>query len=336
MFSNRNMDLSYRVKTLRMVFRKGPLFYIEYQLRIFFIILFSDSDLLSAVDVDTIGAIALLARIKQKPFVFDAHEWFEEVPELENQEMKKRIWQLIARWAIKKASLAYTIGSALAEKLTKVYRYPFKVIRNVPNWPPSTEKDQPPSSENLQIIYLGHVNKGRGLPEVIRAIHNLSYCTLTIVGAGDEYVQIRRLVSELNLESRVMFKGYVRPDNLPDIMRNYHLGINLLDSVSLSYKYSLANKFFDYVQMGIPVLTNQLPEYQRLNHEFEVAHLIPSLEEEDIKVALSSLYHNHKRLIQLRKNCHEASFVWHWSKEKEKLLTWYAELFARVYNLPAR
>jgi hypothetical protein len=40
----------------------------------------------------------------------------------------------------------------------------------------------------------------------------------------------------------------------------------------------LANKFFDYIQAGIPQVTMNFPEYAAINREYEVAVLIDDLE----------------------------------------------------------
>lgn len=57
-------------------------------------------------------------------------------------------------------------------------------------------------------------------------------------------------------------------------------GINLLTDEGLSYRYSLANKFFDYVHAGIPQICIAFPEYKKLNVEHEVA-LLTNLEQPD-------------------------------------------------------
>ncbi|MGC9355288.1 MAG: glycosyltransferase, partial [Mariniphaga sp.] len=72
----------YSAKRLKLLFRKGPLFYACLNLRLFCLLLFSKFDLLLANDLDTLPANFLASKLKNRPLVYDSHEFFTEVPEL--------------------------------------------------------------------------------------------------------------------------------------------------------------------------------------------------------------------------------------------------------------
>ena len=71
------------------------MFYIEFNLRLFIYLCSRKRDVIYAVDVDTLPATFLYHLIYSKPFVFDSHELFTEVPELQDHKIKKWIWEMV-------------------------------------------------------------------------------------------------------------------------------------------------------------------------------------------------------------------------------------------------
>jgi hypothetical protein len=76
------LNLPFKSKRLRLCFNRSAFFYAEYNLRLFFLLLFSKVDILLSNDTDTLLANYLASKIRRKKLVFDAHEIFPEVPEL--------------------------------------------------------------------------------------------------------------------------------------------------------------------------------------------------------------------------------------------------------------
>ena len=79
---------SYSCKRFHLIFEKGPLFYMEYNLRLFVFLLFSNVDLLISNDLDSLLANYLVSRVRNLPIVYDSHEFFTEVPELIKRKMQ--------------------------------------------------------------------------------------------------------------------------------------------------------------------------------------------------------------------------------------------------------
>src|SRR6185436_13246094 len=87
-------------KTIRfnLWFEKGPLFYASYNLRLFIFLMFNGADILLANDLDTLPANYLAARFNNIILVYDSHEYFTGVPELENRPLVKKIWKSIEQF----------------------------------------------------------------------------------------------------------------------------------------------------------------------------------------------------------------------------------------------
>src|SRR6266511_4771316 len=65
---------SFHQKRLSCFFEKGKAFYIEYNIRLFFFLLLKKSDLICAIDLDTILPCYFISKLKNTNRVYDAHE----------------------------------------------------------------------------------------------------------------------------------------------------------------------------------------------------------------------------------------------------------------------
>jgi hypothetical protein len=63
----------FKQKRLFCFFEKGKLFYAEYNIRLFFYLLFKQMDCISAIDLDSILPCYFISRIKKITRVYDAH-----------------------------------------------------------------------------------------------------------------------------------------------------------------------------------------------------------------------------------------------------------------------
>ncbi|MEZ4965060.1 MAG: glycosyltransferase [Saprospiraceae bacterium] len=318
-------DRPFRQKRLRCFFRKGFLFYKEYNLRLLWFLLFARYDAVCSADLDTLVAGWLATVIRRKKRVFDAHEYFTEVPELVGRPLVKNAWEMIARICLPFYKYAYTVGPALAAIFQKKYGLPFEVVRNVqPTAMPVSEN----SGTSLDIsalpkpglLYMGALNEGRGIETAIEAMRHLERLHLWIAGEGDLSEALRRQTEASGLGEKVTFLGYVSPGEMRVLAENAWLGLNLLENRGLSYYYSLANKFFASVQAGVPVLTMNFPEYRAHNEQFEVALLLDQLTVDAVVEAIRRLRSDASLYQRLQQNCILARREWNWEHEAPRLL----------------
>ena len=314
----------FATKRLHCIWNKGPLFYAEYNLRLFFFLLSQAFDAVNIVDLDTMPAAYLAAWIKNKKRVYDAHEYFTEVPEVTNRPFVKAFWHQIAKWTIPGCHAAYTVGPKLAEELTKVYGKAFSVVRNVPFAYKKTRMPTPPDLPGIPyLFYQGALNQGRGLEQMIDVMASLDHLMLLIAGEGDLSAELRKRVKEKGLEQKVRFLGFLLPSELDTYTQSAWLGLNLLEQNGLSYYYSLANKCFDYIQAGVPALHMDFPEYRAIVEKYPVGLLMSNLDAALIAKTIQDLQGNEKAHRTMRQACHLAAEEYCWEKEGEQLLsTW--------------
>jgi glycosyltransferase involved in cell wall biosynthesis len=327
----------YAQHRLRGWFQHGKLFYLEYNLRLLLYLLGQRAAAWACADLDAALPTWLRAWLGGQPFVYDAHELFTEVPEVVARPRVQRAWQWVENFIVPRAQLRYTVGPALARLFeVRHHGYPFAVVRNVPVDDEQAAVGDAPLATTTQpatLLYQGALNVGRGLAELLAAMPQVP-ARLIICGEGDCSTALRQQAAALGLlaSGQVEFKGYVLPAALRVLTAQATVGIMLLENTGLSYYYSLANKFFDYVQAGIPQLCIDFPEYRALNARHEVAELVPDLAPATLAAALARLLPGGQpgaRYHQLAANCCRARAEWSWQQEEKTLVNLYRNLLGR-------
>jgi len=317
---------SWKGVRLRCWFNKGFLFYAEYNLRLFLWLLTKSFSISCACDLDTALPVRIVSRLRGKKSVLDAHEYFTEVPEIASRPRIKAFWEWIGKMTIPKFQLRYTVGEELAQLMSNNYQVPFHVIRNIePGYPQGKPADDILQREKT-IFYQGALNVGRGLEILLEAMKSLPDWKLWLAGEGDISKQLQDVTIENNLENRVQFLGWVKPEDLPALMRKARLGINLREKGNLNDYYSLPNKFFDCIHSGLPSINMNYPEYRKIVERFACALLLDNLSKEDVIEAIHQLDVNPEKLTAMVLGCQQAALEFTWENESKKLVQLYRQL----------
>lgn len=85
----------YQTHRMQLIFEKGPFFYAEYNIRLFFYLLFHSADLHFSNDLDTILPNFVISKITGSKLIFDSHEYFTETPELTHRPVVQKVWKVI-------------------------------------------------------------------------------------------------------------------------------------------------------------------------------------------------------------------------------------------------
>jgi glycosyltransferase involved in cell wall biosynthesis len=316
---------SFGQKRLNGVFKKGFLFYAEYNCRLFLYLLFRKIDLICAIDLDTIISCWFISKLKGIPRVYDAHELFCEMQEIATRPRIYKYWKYIERYCVPKFKHGYTVSQPIAEEFRKMYGLNYSLIRNVPLLKPL----HIPVKKEKYILYQGAVNEGRSFETLIPAMADVN-ARLIICGDGNFMEQARSLVQQYGLNEKVIFKGMLSPAVLKEYTLNAWVGVTLFENRGLSNYYSLANRFFDYMHAGIPQLCVGYPAYREINSRFNCAVLIDHPDKEDISRELNNLLDNEPLYNSLQQNCIAARQVFNWEEEEKKLFSFYNSILETV------
>lgn len=315
------VERDYRTHRMRLLFRKGFLFYLEYNLRLFFYLLRTKVDVLVANDLDTLPANFMASRIKRKPLVYDSHEYFTEVPELLGRPVVKSIWTLLEKLFVPKVNAAYTVCDSIAEVYHDLYSVDFKVVRNLPvcSKVEKHELQEKKAGQPKIILYQGALNLGRGIEAAIRSMQYLDGAELWLAGDGDLTLQLKQFVAELKLESKVKFLGRLPISQLSEITCQSDLGISLEEDLGLNYRFALPNKLFDYIQAGVPVLVSNLPEMKRIVEHYQIGAIAETHQRKDLAETIKIALFNQEKNAVWKNNLKLAAKELCWENEEEIL-----------------
>lgn len=323
----------YQTKRLQLLFEKGLLFYAEYNIRLFFFLLFSKFDILLSNDLDTLPANFLVAKIRFKKLVYDSHEYFTEVPELINRKTTRGIWMMLEKLFLPRVKYSFTVCGSIAKIYNMKYGILMNVVRNLPlklNHVP-TSLDMTASQFGINktgsikiILYQGALNTGRGIEIVIRAMKYIDNAVFVIIGDGDITRQLKLLAEREGVGEKVKFTGKIPFELLPEFTKQADASISLEENTGLSYYYSLPNKLFDYIQAGVPVLVSDLPEMKKIVGDYRVGLIAENRAPEAIAGYLKAMLGDDALRVEWKSNLEKAAVVLCWENEKEKLIDIFA------------
>ena len=308
----------YRQKRIRCWFNKGKSFYFEYNLRLIVYLMFRKMDAICAIDLDTIVPCHMVSRLKRIPRIYDAHELFTEMKEVITRPRIKKIWTRVEKKWVPKFKWGYTVSELIAREFHRRYNVNYETIRNVPVLMSS---ETIPATEKF-ILYQGAVNEARGFEYLVPAMQWINI-KLVICGDGNFMLPLKKLIAEHKLENKIELKGMVPPGELRKISQQAIIGISLAEKEGLNQWLALPNKFFDYVHAELPQVTMNYPEYQKINHQFEVAVLLDDLDPKRMAGAINNLLADTVLYNRLKENCKKAKQVFNWQQEEKKLLSFY-------------
>lgn len=319
-------NLPYTTHRVKLPFRQGPLFYLSYNLWLFFFLIFKKTTVIWANDLDTVLPCFLISKLRRHTFIVDSHELFTEVPELRNTPIKRSIWKFIEKYVAVKATKFITVNQSLAGIFREKYKITPLVVRNVPKRvdlaPAHLKRLIGIPEDHLVVIIQGSgINKGRGLDETIDAISSLNGVSLLVIGGGNAIDEAKQKTASLGIQSTVHFISRVPYQEMMQYTQMAAIGLAYDADPCLNFHYALPNKIFDYFHAGIAVISGPQPEISNLVSTYECGYLMKHITPESIRWAIS-FYQKHPELLSLhQRNSKKAAETEHWDQEKTALAT---------------
>lgn len=319
-------ETAYNNIRLNAFFKKGFLFYAEFNLRLFIFLLIHHYDILVSNDTDTVLPNFIISKIKGICWVADFHELFPEVPEVSKRKFVKFFWTKIEDFTFPHITKGYTVCDSIASYYKKRYNIQLEVIRNISNQSFYEGKKSLLKKDygNKKIIlYQGAVNIGRGIEWVMDAMKYIDNAIFVVIGKGDLFEVLKEKSLGVDYKDKVKFIGAIPYSNLNNYTQSADLGVCLLQNLGLSYYYSLPNRIFDFMHAHVPILAMDFPEIHKILSETKTGELIssedPFIISQKIRSMLDTPIINHA-IYQT------ASEKYNWEKEEKKLLAIYDSL----------
>lgn len=333
-----SLDLSpraYKTRRIHMLFQKKVFFYAEFNIRLFFRLFFTKADIYLGNDLDVMPATFLAARLKRKPVVYDTHEYYLGMPELEGKPFIKKVWKAIEQFIFPRVDYIYTICESFCTLYFNDYGKRLWYIRNVPFLQPTQGKQfeeqtqkleqEIPSNKFILLFQGAGINVERGVEELVKSMQYLDAerFHLLLIGGGDIFEQIVQLVTDKNLEDRITIIPKIPFEVLRHITKKAHLGLTLDKPTNINHIYGLPNKIFDYIHAGVPVLASRLVELEKIIEVNNVGTFINDHDPAHIAETIKKIFENPELLHTWKENTYKAKQLYNWEIEEVKLLNIY-------------
>ncbi len=197
------------------------------------------------------------------------------------------------------------------------------LVRNVPH---AVDRPTPPERDfrarfgipptEFIALYQGAFTYNRGLENALEAAERLTGRGVHFVFMG--YGPLEGLVEEAaNRLAHVHRHEAVAYDRVLAHTAAADVGLVSVKPTCLSYLYCLPNKLFEYIQAGLPVLTNELPDCVQLVQEFGIGEVVSDDSPQGWADALLTMRESGR---DYREGLKAASLQLRWQKEAPLLL----------------
>jgi len=306
-------------------FRKGPQFYAEFNIRLFLYLMTANVDLIFANDLDTLPAAYMAATLRGKRIIYDTHEYFTETPELVNRKLTQTIWKKLEDYFFPKLTDILTVNTSIAKLYGDKYHKTIAVSRNIPpTFAPERLKSRAelglPSDKRILILQGTGINVERGAEEAVMAMEYLDTAVLLIVGSGDVFPTLHKIIQEKNLQDKVIFKPKMPFAELRQYTMNSDLGLAIDKDTNLNYHFSLPNKLFDYIHSGIPTLSSGLIELKQIIDQYDIGYYIQNHDPKHIASVITGIFSDENRYNIVKQNTAKAIEDLCWEKEEKVLM----------------
>jgi glycosyltransferase involved in cell wall biosynthesis len=322
---------TYKTERISLLFQKGFMHYAEWNVRLYFKLLFKHkSDLYLANDLDTLLPNYLISSFANKKLVYDSHEYFTEQEEVHERKFVKNIWLKIEKFIFPKLKNVYTVNDSIAKIYKDKYSVDVKVVRNIPfknvevaneiQWNDFNLSKEIKDKKILLTQGVGlHTN--RGIEELILCMKLMSNdFVLLIVGGGLALDSFKTLVAKENLQEKVFFVGVLLPMQLKQLTTKAFCGFTLDKPTCLNYMYSLPNKLFDFIRANVPIIGSNLPEVAKIINAYKVGIIIQEVTPKLIAAAVMELDSNKVLYADIKQQSFFATKELCWENESTVLL----------------
>jgi glycosyltransferase involved in cell wall biosynthesis len=227
-------------------------------------------------DVNPLLASSFLSLLFKVSIIYDAHELESDRNSLSSfngnlvKIVEKFCWSRVTHFITVSDSIVSWYQENIGKKdSTIIYNAPMidvDEINKSPNREYLRQKFNIPQ-ESLIGIYVGLLDSGRGVKELVKTYKNLGNdFHLVFMGYGSFSSELKEISVQF---SNIHYHNKVRHDLVVPILKSADIGFCLIENVSLSAYYCLPNKIFEYANAGLFIVACDFPEIKSILTQYQ-------------------------------------------------------------------
>lgn len=293
------------------------------------------ADMYYAHDVSALPACYIVARLRHKPIIFDAHEMpLSERPLSELGRSRRclhKLLRVLLAHIVPRCAGIITVSPPIVKEIRSRYGVQeVSLIRNIPEYRAVPKSDRLRQYLGLKpevriALYQGSLDANRGLDKLVRAVAFLEQNIVIVMmgeNVGTTQAELEALIAREGVADHVKILPPVPFAELLDWTASADIGLNVASpDYSLNVRYFLPNKLFEYCMVGLPILTSPLEAMVDVVKTYDVGQILPSLDPADIGEAMNRMLEDTAGLARQRGNALEtARKEFYWEKESLRLI----------------
>ena len=176
------------------------------------------------------------------------------------------------------------------------------------------------------------LNEHRGAEEAVLMMQYLpDDFKLYFIGSGTILEKLKQMAKDYQLSSKVRFIDTLPFAEMMEYTRQSFLGL-IFEKIDVTdhHRFALPNKFFDYVQAGIPVLSSKATEIKLLIEEYKIGDCINNFEPVEMAQKILDISKDIQTYQLWKRNTKKASEDLNWQNEEKILIRFMNNLSQKI------
>lgn len=304
--------------------------FIEFFLKVFFKSMKWNPDIIHANDLKGLIIAAVIKRRihSDVKIVYDAHEYETETNGL--QGIQQKVYQYLEKRYIQDVYSMITVSDTIANEYVRLYGIEKPtVLLNVPQYTFDKNRKYDLFRERFKIrndqrifLYQGYLMPGRGIEILLESFNQLQNDNDIIIFMGKG--SLTDMIKNYHRSGNIYYHEFVDPKEYLNFTSSADVGISFIEDISLSDRYCLPNKLFEYMFCGLPIICSNLPEMRKLIEEYSIGIVAKENSIEGFRKAIEEV--DSSGLDFFKQNLPQASSIYSWANQEKRLINLYNQL----------
>lgn len=285
------------------------------------------ADAIHVHDLPCLHAGVWLAKKRNIPVIFDAHEIYWE-QEILPAKLRSALCRLEQRLMPQVDELIVTNPASQVFHQSRYGREAHVLMNCCESLPAGAATNDCPPLEALKrqgkriAMYQGVLAPERNLAVLARSVAHLPEdVVLAFVGGGEHEAELRSIVRQAGREGSVVFTGMVPSSQMRNYTVSADVGLIPYLPIDANHRLCSPNKFFEFVREGLPILYHQELEFLgMMDRQHGVCLPVDMRDPRAVAAAIVELLDNPPRLAALRNACQKAAQSLNWESQEQVLL----------------
>ena len=261
---------------------------------------------------------------------FDCHEayehWFDNATKLKLlNRLVGTVLMAMINGTVKRIDGVTSVNNTMTERFKKYNNNSFFL----PSVYKTDNSEDFKENHNTELVYMGQFGRSKQIEMFIGAAKILRskgiHSAITIIGgnkSGERTAgSIEDIVEKEHLQDYFIFKGWMPREKAFEELKKYGVGIMRFDSYTMPGNYAMPNKLFEYMSMGLAILSCRLNlEIKNIIEKYSCGILIESETADALANAMIYMKDHPQEVEIMKRNSYMATASEYNWKSYEKLL----------------